>query len=412
MRILLIAGLLAFGSTALAQPAPRRLSLVPDLRIDAKQLGLQRDPLVAIGPSGQVVATMRFGFLGIKAFDSTGKDLGWKLPTGHNDESEIWYPTAFGWIGGTNTLWVGDAGYKQVVLVNDQGKVTKSIENPSWVHPSWAERRKYPLFARMEPVAVYGDESMLIVPTRERSLINTPGYDRSRLHVLRTTWSGAIQRTVGLFPTENGRVFVSAKGCNHTIAVPMAARSYWAASVDGTHIVSVSPGGTRADSGVLRVVALNDRGDTVFARTYRQPVVPVPQSAIDAFLATIRPCGSVTAEQLRDSATKHVSIYKSMLLGVLAGRDHSTWVTMRVPSDTAEERIAMILDPRGEVVGTVTLPIDHTLVAADRDHLWALELGRIRAPVALVRFKVEATTAPPARSGRGAASSRPSPPPT
>jgi len=407
MRILVIVGILACASAAFAQPATPRLSLVPDLRIDAKQLGLQRDPLVAIGPNGQIVATMRFGFMGIRAFDSTGKDLGWKLPTGRSDESEIWYPTAFGWIGGTNTLWVGDAGYKQVVLVNDQGKVTKSIENPSWVHPSWGERRKYPLFARMEPIAVYGDESMLIVPTRERSLINTPGYDRSRLHVLRTTWSCAIQRTVGLFPANDGRVFLNSKGCNHTIAVPMAARSYWAASVDGTHIVSVSPSATRADSGVLRVVALNDRGDTVFARTYQQPVVPVPQSAVDAFLATIRPCGSVTAEQLRDSAIKHVPMYKSMLLGVLAGRDHSTWVTMRLPSDTAKERIAMILDPRGDVVGTVTLPLDHTLVAADRDHLWALELGRIRAPIALVRFKVEATTAPPARSGRGAASSKP-----
>lgn len=401
------------GGQLAAQAPPRPLSLVPELRLDAKQVTLQRGEIVAVGPNGHVITAAQYWFGDIQGFDSTGKRLPWKVMTGRSDSAEIMWPTRIGWMAGTNTMWVSDEGYHQVVLVDDKGKVFKSIEDPSWIHPSWAERRKYPVFARMEAQAVYADQTMLVTPSRERSLIDTPGYDRSKTHLLRISWSGAIQRTVALLPPEDqGRVVVHGKGCDRTIGVPMAARTYWDVTNDGARIIVAAPGATAADSGGFRLIALDDKGDTVFSRRYVSPSVRVPQESVDNFMATMRPCGTWTADQLRAEAAKQVPVFRSPLLGLRVGSDHSSWVMLRPVSDTTKERKALVIDARGDAVGTVVLPLNETVVAVARDHLWTMELSRVKAPVALLRYRVEATAAPPARSGRASASSTPSRPPT
>src|SRR6185436_10095132 len=225
--------------------------------------------------------------------------------------ADIGYPMAMGWLGATDTMWVADVAYDQVALVDARGKVVKSIEYPSWIHPSWSERRKYPVFGHMEPLAVYRDETMLVIPSRPRSLIDTPGFDRSMTHILRTTWSGAIQRTIAAFPEDKRAVRFHAKGCEYTVNVPFAARSFWNASVDGMRIALLDPGTSAADSGTVRLTTVNDRGDTVFSRTYPQPAVRVQQASIDNLLNSLRSCGSIPVAALRDSVSKRVPQFKS-----------------------------------------------------------------------------------------------------
>ncbi len=412
MRIPFVIGSLVLGSLGAAQTTPpRRLSLIADVRLDGRELKLLRDPFVVIGPQGQIVITTRYG-TGITLFDSTGKDLGWKVPTGRRDDAEIGYPTTMGWIGGTNTMWVGDPSFNQVALIDAHGKITKSIEYPSWIHPKWAERRTYPVFGRLEPLAVYKDETMLVIPSRKRSLIDTPGYDTTQAHLLRTTWSGTIERTIARLPPGTGRGTFRDKNCSFGYGFLGASIPIWATSIDGMRVVTATPGNTAADSATIRVVALSDRGDTIFSRRYPQPIPNVPPAGVDEYLANFRNCGQRTAEQVRDTMAKVLPKYKSMLDGVRVGRDASTWLIMRAPSDSAKDRIAMILDSRGELVGTVAVPRDDLIVDVGRDYLWVVEGNKInRSPTALIRFKVGATAAPPARSGRGGASSNPSPPP-
>ena len=381
-----------------AQPTnARRLVLVEDFRIDAKELGGQRDPLVVVGPKGQIASTMRFGFMGISVFDSSGKAFPWKIATGRNDNSDIGYPMAIGWLGATDTMWVADVAYDQLAFVDARGKVVKSIEYPSWIHPSWSERRKYPVFGHMEPVAVYRDETMLVIPSRPRSFIDTPGFDRSMTHILRTTWSGSIQRTIAAFPEDRRAVRLHAKGCEYTVPVPFAARSFWNASVDGMRIALLDPGTSTADSGTVRLTTVNDRGDTVYSRTYPQPAVRVLQASIDNLLNSLKACGSIPVGALRDSVSKRVPQFKSFVTGMITGRDYSTWVMFRALSDTSAERTGMILDPRGEVFGVVSLPPNHTILAGDGSHLWTLEIGRMRNVAALVRFRVEQPALMPKR---------------
>lgn len=400
------------ASGVAAQTAARELSLVQDLRIEAKQLpGLQRgDALLAIGPKGQIATTMRYGWMGIGVFDSTGKPL-FTVATGRNDNSDIGGATALGWIGGSDTMWVADAGFGQLALLDASGRILKSIEYSTWIHPSWAERRKYPVFSRMDPLAVFGDQTMLIVPQRPRSLIDTPEYDRKVPRVLKTTWDGAIRGTVAKLPANNRSIELNAKGCNHTIVAPFLPGSFWAVSPDGSRISIIQPGSTGADTGKVRVTAIGERGDTLWSRAYPQPVERVTQKQIDDFLGRIGACGSFTADELRDSAKTRVVPFRSFVIGAIAGRDRSTWILTRVLSDTLRERGALIVDERGDVVGHVTLPLNEIPLAVDRDHYWTLEPGKPRQPGTFVRYRVQATSAPPTRSAPGGASSKPSRPP-
>jgi hypothetical protein len=252
---------------------------------------------------------------------------------------------------------------------------------------------------------------MLIVPGRERSLLKTPAYDRSGQHLLRATWNGAIQRTVAMLPESQTAVEFRNRGCNHVAGIPFGSHADWAVSADGSRIVLVTAGVTPGDSGTLRVTALGERADTIFSRVIPQPAVRVPQEAIDNLLSNQRACGSLPTEAVRDSILRRVSAFRSYLRGVLVGRDGSTWVTLRAVSDTSQERTAIGLDERGEIIGAVTLPANQNFVAADRGHIWMVEGGRSRAPAALVRYRLDATPAQPPRTVRVASPSSTARPP-
>jgi hypothetical protein len=416
LPVLLVAAITAAtppASVAGAQPGPRRLSLAPDLRLDAHKLGITRGGMFGVGPAAQVISGQGYGVNEIKGFDSAGAPLPWKIVTGRGEDVDISYPTRVGWVSSSGAMWFNDVGYRQVALVDRAGKVTRSIEFPSWVHPSWSERRKYPVFGYVDTYAVYADESMLVLPSRPRSLIDTPGFDRTATHLLRASWSGSIQRTVATFPANEGRITLAGKGCNHTVSIPFAARTEWSASTDGMRISIVQPGVTGPDSGTFRLIALNDRGDTTFARRYPQPAVRMTPESVTEFLSHIGGCGSIPVDDIRAQALRQVPEFRSYVTGVATGRDHSAWVMMRAVSDTAVQRSALIIDARGELVGEVPLPINQTVIGVDRDHLWALELGKGRALEAIVRYKVvgKATAAPPVRSAPVSSSSRPSRPP-
>ena len=223
--------------------SPRPLSLVAGPRIEARQMMSARDIIVAAGPDGRIVVAGRAANGEIRGYDSAGTMSPWKLAVGRADSAEIMYPSRVGWVDGTTTMWINDPGYRQIVLVDGRGRISKSIEYPSWLHPHWADRRAYPVFAAMEPMAVYADSSMLVLPLRERSLIDTPGYDHSVQHLLRVSRNGAIERAVATLPLEQGRVVARGPGAGERIInIPFAAKTIFATSSDGRQLVFLVAG--------------------------------------------------------------------------------------------------------------------------------------------------------------------------
>ncbi len=395
----------AQAKAPLPLPPPRTFTLVRELRMSAATIGLTRDAAFAVGRDGRMVLGSGYEFNQIKGFDSAGADLGWVIPTGRGGDVDIGYPRQIGWVGRSDTMWVNDIGFGQVALVNARGTVIKSIEYPSWVHPTWAERRTYPVFGRSDTYAVYGDQTMLVLPSRPRSFIATPGFDRDKEYLMRTTWSGAIQRVVASRPLGENRIVLDAPGCDHVIPLPYTGRTNWSVSNDGTRISVIVPGNAPADSGTVHLVAVDDRGDTVFSRRYPQTAVRNSGPWLDEYLSRIEACGSLSAVQLRDSVKRRTPAFRSLTLGVVTGHDRSAWITLRAAADTSRERTALVIDAQGALRGTVALPFGQAILAVDRDHIWLVEPGRSRGPAALVRYRLEVTGVPRARTAPASTSS-------
>ena len=154
--------LLAIPALLPAQSTVPRLYLAPDLVIDAKQIvsaGGGSIGTLSVGADGRMIVGPKNGAGEIHAFDVHGNSLNWRIPVGDPD-GEIGSISHVGWVG--DTLWLTDPRYRQVVLIDPNGHVARTIENPSWVHPRWSERRKYPLFALMDVIALHPDGSMLV----------------------------------------------------------------------------------------------------------------------------------------------------------------------------------------------------------------------------------------------------------
>jgi hypothetical protein len=406
--------LLSLSSGAFAQSAIPRAYLAPDLVIESKQIraaGSNSIGNLSVAPDGRMVLIPKNVFGEINAFDAQGKSLNWHVPVG-GGSSEIGWVSHSGWVG--NDFWIADPRYQQIVLIGANGKIVKSIEYPSWLHPRWAERRKYPLFAYMDALAFYPDSGMLALAMRSRTVIDTPDYDRSRAHLLRIDAGGAIQRTVATYPPDEGRgvTFKGEGNSEHTMTVPFIARSWQLISANGRRVAVVTPGATDADSGTYRVTMLNENGDTVYNRRYPQPVMRVSKPAVDSFLAHARGIYNIPVEQVRAKLAKNIPAFRSFLTDAFLGSDNSLWVVQRPVPDSARVRDALILDERGEPVATVRIPDGITPMIVDRTHLWGAERGKN----SLVRFKVQATPppvvaptpAPPPRTAKASAAKAPS----
>jgi hypothetical protein len=389
--ILLLLFALAAGAAA-QKPVPK-LYPAPDLLIPARQInlagngGVNATGSMYVGPDGRMLYSMNY-YGDLRFFDSLGKTMPFKVPLAERDGDIGWMENA-GWTG--STFWINDTRFQQVALLDANGKLVRTIPNPSWVHPHWADRRRYPLFASMMVLAVYADGSMLVRPGRPRTLLDTPGFDKTATHLMRVDKDGAIERHIATFTDDDGGLWLrSGARAEHIMQPPVVSRSFWRVSADGKRIVFVKPGATEAESGHFRVTALDERGDTLFNRTYDMPAVRVDKKSVDSALAAVQAFGDQTADEIRTKLRAKIPAFRSFVTGLLAGRDGSTWVLLRPVSDADKTRTALILDERGEPIANVVLPEVVQPVVVDRTRLW----GTDRTKPGIVRMKLQSTPPP------------------
>ncbi|MDB4914558.1 MAG: hypothetical protein JWM95_2202 [Gemmatimonadetes bacterium] len=381
------------ASVPAQKPVPR-LYLAPELTIAARQLntagngGANSKGMIYVGPDGRILYTMSY-YGDVRFFDSLGKTMPVKV-TLADREGEIGWIEHAGWLG--SMFWISDPRFKQVVLLDGGGKIVKTMSYPTWVYPHWADRRKYPLFASMTVFGVYADSSLLVRPERPRTLLDTPGFDKTASHLVRIDKDGAVKRLIATFDDDDGNLWLRGAGrSEHVMQAPVVSRSFWKVSGDGKRIVFVKPGTTAADSGTFRVTSLNENGDTVFSRRYPMPVVRVNKKSVDSALATVKAFGDNTAEDIRAKLAQKIPEFRSFVAGLVAGRDQSTWVMLRSMNDTSKTQSALILDERGEPLATVDVSEFVQPLVVDRTHLW----GTDRLKLSVVRMRLQATAPPP-----------------
>jgi hypothetical protein len=418
-RLTLILALSAASLAAQSASKPRHstaripeLNYVPDLTIDLPKFGIARAGFFTVNHRGSmVVAADRY--MGVlSAFDSLGNKLPWSMKIGRGNDSEIGWIFRAGWVGRGDSMWIDDGLYQQLAVVDGNGKVVSSFERPSWVRPFWRDRRKYPLFSSMSWEAIYPDGTMLVLPFRPRALFDTPEYDRSMQYLVRVNSDGKILRTVARVPISDARVSLR-DGMQRSYAdIPFYAPTFWRTSDDGERVAVLTPLTTASDSGAFRLTMLNENGDTVFSRRYVTEASRVPTSVVEAKLAEMKPFGRYSAQWISDTVRKLIPVFESRVLGITIGVDHSVWVWVR--SDKPQTR-AMVIDPRGDVVGMATFPPNRRSSQVSVDHVWQIQRNQPRKggpTLAVVRLKrLPATTAPRARTATASASPRPARPP-
>jgi len=386
----------------------RRLTYVRDTSLDIVRQGQGGRAVTAlVRRDGYIVVAPEYFFGEAIAFDSTGKRQAWHVRFGGGGDAEVGFVTAWGWAG--DSLWIADNGYRQLALIGGDGKVARSIGFPSWVRPSWSDRRLYPLFSRMNWFAMYGDGTLLVEPYQVRRLFDTPGYDPDQKLLVRIDRDGRILRTVARAPAMEGQLLLRSGTERKTWNVPNYPRSYWKTSTDGERVALVAP--IPSDSGAFRVTMVSGQGDTLFARRYSIDAARVSKAAIDSFLTTVKAFGRYSAQQVRDTITKLIPPFRSPVAAVLVGVDHSVWVAIRRPKSAPQQAEWMVMDERGSVVGTTLLPRGLRMTAVSVDHLWSLEPDRVKQTSTIVRYRRAGPTgALPARSASSSGSSSPARP--
>jgi hypothetical protein len=369
---------------------PPQLTAVPDLRLTAASLGLTgsafgRGGHVALSPDGRIVVAPQVGDL--VDLDSTGKRLSWKIQVGGRDP-EIWMVDRMGWAG--NTMWVIDQGFRQIALVDARGKITKSLEHPSWVRPAWADRRKYPVYSRVTPLSLYPDGSWLVIPYREKSLLDTPGYDTTVQYLMRISESGSIQRVVARVPREPARVDVTSGKTTRSFFIPYRAQGMFGWSPDGTRIGIVSANTKGADSATFRLTVIGEKGDTLVNRLY--PYTPIritPQARDSVRERTQGKVGTLTEEEVRNRIAEQIPPFYPPVSGLVIGRDNTIWVQLRTaPSvKSGDLRTWLVLDPAGAPIGSVSLPHDFVVEVASRERLWGFE-RQLGQPPVIARYRI------------------------
>lgn len=357
-----LAVMLVLSAAAHAQATkpthPPALAIVEELRVSLPDARAQRGSSLLLGADGRMISVPLWGG-DMVAFDSAGKPLPYKQTIGGPTDPEIRYAEKFGWVG--KTMWVWDPPSSQIALVDAQLKVTKSLEIPSWVRPSWADRRKYPVFGRMEPLALYPDGSWLVTASSPKSLVDTPEYDKTMTYMLRIAESGVIQRTVARVPW---LPFAGGRPQGTAGQRPRRPFAFWNASADGSRILIGVPSATPGDSSHV-LTMINEKGDTIYS---------------------------------------HAMFFADPAAAARIGRDGSAWLQLRGKTG---DRTWLALDPSGQQRGTITFENNAFIHDGDASRIWTTE--KVGNTQLLVRFRV--TTAPPPRTAAPSKSSgRPRPP--
>jgi hypothetical protein len=126
---------------------------------------------------------------------------------------------------------------------------------------------------------------------------------------------------------------------------------------------------------VFRLTLLRATGDTIFSREYPFVPLPVTRQAVDSAMASmernqlLRRSGKL--KELMAAVRREIPKVRPPVVAALIGSDGRIWVGQQ---PDASGRPWLIFEPqRGNVVGSVTLPKQILIRAADASHVWGIE---------------------------------------
>jgi hypothetical protein len=370
------------GSTNDNRAGGEELTISRDLTIDAATADLSRVGMMLVSASGDMLLTQAEDGV-IRVFNASGESLPSIGGTG-SGPGEFQRLTRVGWRG--DSLWTLDPALARVSVFGPDYKFVRSMPHPMALVSAEGEPAQEGNFFVQ---ALMPDGSLRVILTL-RDGFARPAWAAdvdSGAHLLMSVNpAGQIIKRLAMIPRDNCNVIYSigSKGIGNA-TIPFCARPVSTEWEGGSAIVLVNDVLANADSGTYRVLRVDENGATQFDRRLSYVTSPVTQAEVDSNRAMLEkalassPPELLSARPNLEPASTHPPIRRIVL-----GEDGTTWLE---EYSAQPERPWIMLDKSGNHAGRVILPINVRLMAANLQHIWAIETDADDVP-GIVRYRI------------------------
>jgi len=341
---------------------------IEEVRIDGVLEDLVPIRSLAVAPDGTIAVTQDQDGA-VRFFTSSGEALG---SFGRNGEGpgEFRGLNRLGWLA--DTLWVLDAMQARITLISPERELVRTIRTPTRAGPAPADSGRIPEFPIAIPIGIRGDGALHVM------LMPGVGQPVPEPYRDATAWgivslSGIIGRIVSVRrpPSDAAVRLSSARGVS-VASVPFTSRTHYGVSADGSRSVLAESPVEGPAAGSIDVSVFGPAGDTLLFRRYPFEGVPIPAAVADSVMSARERQLGANSPELAAAFRKGARLPRihPPVASLIVGRDGTVW--MERPGD-AGRRVYFVVDSLGEPVGTIDLPRNATVSAAERGRIWVLE---------------------------------------
>lgn len=345
----------------------RELNAVEDLRIDANAENLSPIIWLAVARDGGIVISQDQDG-GVLFLGADGRRVGFFGRSG-DGPGEFRHVSRYGWRG--DTLWIGDVSAKRTTYVHPDRSLVRTALWPSGIEFDSAATGPSPTFFWVPPAAIYPDGSQLTEPML--AVGSAPalwlGPEDHSIPLVLVTAGGSFMAVAARIPGHSCTVRYGDRVSSGSATIPFCARPAHAVSATGSRVAIALPPARDSDADTYRVVAANDRGDTLFTRSYRFTPQPIPRQLIDSII-TQRVVGASSPEQKDAFRSMTPPANYPPFSRILVGRDETIWIELYT---TTGDRVWNVLGADGDGIGHVRLPRSVQVMVASREAVWGTD---------------------------------------
>jgi hypothetical protein len=390
----ILAILIASSCDAASDPASlteRRLTPTAELRIgslDDPESALSYVAAISVGPDGRIYS-LHPQEERVRIHDAEGIPAGFIGREGEGP-GEFGRPFAMGWLA--DALWVLDASSNRFSYF-DTGGTPLRVQTVS-VAPYTPANRNPP-----RPHGLLSDGTIFYAPSMRgpavaAGLITETAVERLDLQatVIDTVYVRSLVNSTWHVQEPDEPDGIAWNGDQ-----PLSDAELVLHSPSSSDIVRVrrTPAGT-AGLDAFRVSRVTFAGDTLFSREYPYVARPIESALVDSLVQDFMDFVAEGAEEspevwtpARAGELARASLYlpptQPPVTELHIGHDGSIW--LRREMTVGATRDWLVLSPEGEVVGTVALPANLKILAAEQGRLWGVETDELDVPY-IVRYGV------------------------
>ncbi|HEX6316297.1 MAG TPA: hypothetical protein VFZ73_15615 [Gemmatimonadaceae bacterium] len=375
-RLLAALGIL-WTSQAQSQIDAPRVRIAEDLRLDASAEDFPAVTRVYVGPRGQIAVPIATDQQ-VRIYDTDGRKIAafGRRGAGPGEFASISF---LGWKG--DSIWVQDLRQRRTTYIGADFKLLRTELWPG-VDLQTTEPGRVGAF---DPLALLPDGTWL-----GQGFITTSDRNRRQGALALRGADGSYRIVLRQLSDQDNPQLMLVAGFGRF--VPFALQTQYAFPSDGSRFGELAAPLPASERSHFTVTVFRATGDTVFSRRYEFRGVPISRSAKDSALAAMLPRGGRVSEGPQDLPQRFQAIARDRMSNwyipvetLTLGLDQTIWIGMRL---TDAGRPYLILNGRGDPIGSVVLPRSSRVRQASATHIWVTETDD-DGLTSVVRYRIE-----------------------